>query len=68
MRELVPFLGQGLVVIGPCPLRVEREVELVFLAELEARLGQGLVPEVGPRVTLGVGEVPAKFGVRVKTA
>jgi hypothetical protein len=40
-------------VIGPCPLRIEREVELVFPPELEARLGQGLVPEVGGRVTLG---------------
>src|SRR6266702_8587040 len=45
--------GQGLVVEGARGGRVEGEVELVLPAELEARVGQGVVPGQGARVALG---------------
>ena len=35
MRHFHGLLGQGLVMIGPRRVGVEREVELVFPAELE---------------------------------
>ena len=38
--------GQRLVVVGAGSVRVEAEVELVFPAELEARLGQGVVADL----------------------
>src|SRR5690606_7575319 len=40
VRDLVAFLRQGLVVELEGTLGVQRQVELVFPAELEARLGQ----------------------------
>ena len=50
MGELVRLLGQGLVVVGPRRVGIEREVELVLPAELEARLGQRVVARgVAPR-------------------
>src|SRR6266511_3034556 len=39
MRELGAFLWQRLIVILACNFRIEREVELIFPAKLEARLG-----------------------------
>ncbi len=53
MRDLVRFLRQGLVVEGPRRFRVEREVELVFPAELEARPRQGVIAQLGGRMSLG---------------
>ena len=40
MRQLVRVLGQSLVVEGLGLFRIQAEVELVLLAELEARLAQ----------------------------
>ena len=43
MRDLGGFLGHGFVVEFARLVRVEAEVELVFPAEFEARLGQRVV-------------------------
>src|SRR5205085_3354805 len=45
--------GQGRVVVGAGPFGIEREVELVLPAELEAGLGEGVVPSLGAGVALG---------------
>src|SRR5690606_38649283 len=47
------FLGQRLVVEGTRGVRVQAQVELVLPAELEARLGQGVVADLRAGVTLG---------------
>src|SRR5690606_20085139 len=50
--------GQRLVVVGAGGVGVERQVELVLPAELEAGVGQRVVPRLGQRVALGeVGRV-----------
>src|SRR5205823_331133 len=51
--ELRPVRGQGLVVELARRLGVEREVELVLPAELEARLRERVVPLAGARMALG---------------
>src|SRR5690625_3316486 len=48
--HLGTLLGQGLVVEGAGPLGVQPQVELIDPAKLEARLAQGIVPQLGPRV------------------
>ncbi len=53
--ELGPLGRQGLVVELAGGLGIEREVELVLPAELEARLRQRVVP--GPRSRMALGEV-----------
>src|SRR5256712_3230459 len=53
VRELRPLRGQGLVVELARRLRVEREVELVLPAELEARLTERVVPLARAGVALG---------------
>src|SRR3989454_909868 len=52
VRELRPLRGQGLVVELARRLRIEREVELVLPAELEARLRERVVPLACARVAL----------------
>src|SRR5690606_34240170 len=52
MRDLVTFLGQGLVVEVPRTLGIEREVELVFPAELEARFRERVVAHLRTREAL----------------
>ncbi len=47
MRHLVGVLGQSLVVEGARPVRVQPQVELVLPAEFEARLGNGVVAQLG---------------------
>src|SRR5690606_40939332 len=51
VRDLGRILGQGLVVEGACGVRVQAQVELVFPAEFEARLGQGIVTDLRTRMT-----------------
>jgi len=51
--HLGAFLGQGLVVEFPGLVRVQAQVELVFPAEFEAGLAQGVVPDLGAGVALG---------------
>ncbi|SLD07736.1 Uncharacterised protein [Mycobacteroides abscessus subsp. massiliense] len=53
MRRLGRLGGQRLVVEFASGVRVQREIELILPAELEARLGQGIVAELCPRVPLG---------------
>ena len=53
MRRLGRLRGQRLVVERLGRHRVQRERELVPPAELEPRLGQGVVPFVRARVALG---------------
>ena len=48
MRELVRLLRQRLVVIGARRVGIEREVELVLPAELEAGLRQRIVARAAP--------------------
>src|SRR2546426_6436714 len=52
VRELRPLRGQGLVVELARRLRIEREVELVLPAELEARLRERVVPLACARMAL----------------
>ena len=52
MRDLVGVLGQGLVVVGARRVGVEREVELVVPAEVEAGAGEGVVAQLRGRVAL----------------
>jgi hypothetical protein len=51
--DLGRFLGQGFVVELARLVRVEAEVELVFPAELEAGLAQGVVADLRAGVALG---------------
>ena len=60
MRQLVAFLGQGLVVEFARLLRVQREVELVHPAELEARLAERVV--TGLRAGQPLGQVGGMGG------
>ncbi len=53
MSRLGGLRRQGLVVELPCRVRVEGEVELVLPPELEAGVGQRVVPFLGTRVPLG---------------
>src|ERR1044072_7997658 len=53
VRELGSFLRQGLVVILARDFGVEREVELILPAELEARLRERVVSELRAGVALG---------------
>src|ERR1700731_5371941 len=58
MRHLVALLRQRRIVEGAGRVRVEREVELVLPAEIEARPRQRIVARPGPGVPLGkVGSV-----------
>ena len=52
MRHLVRVLGQRLVVIGARRVGVERQVELVLPAELEARARQGVIAQLRRRMPL----------------
>src|SRR5689334_16944299 len=52
VRELGPLLRQRLVVVLARDLWVEGEVELVFPAELEARLRERVVAQLRARMTL----------------
>ena len=49
MSHLGPLLRQGLVLVGAGGVRVQREVELVLPAELEAGFGESVVPLLGAR-------------------
>src|SRR5215831_18652793 len=51
MRDLVRLLGQGLVVVLARGVGVEREVELVDPAELEARARERVVADLRRRMT-----------------
>ena len=53
MGHFLGGLGQGFVVIAARGVRVQGEVELVVPAELEAGFGQGVVADLGGRVSLG---------------
>ncbi len=53
MRHLVRLLGQRLVVVVARGVGVEREVELVDPAELEAGAGERVVAQLRRRVALG---------------
>ena len=53
MRDLGAFGRQRLVVVGPRRDRIERQVELILPAELEARLAERVVPRLRARVPLG---------------
>src|SRR5579883_880811 len=55
VRRLVRVLGQGLVVELLRGRRIERQVELVDPAELEARLGERIVAQ--PRRGMALGEI-----------
>src|SRR5439155_15052486 len=50
---LGPVGRQGLVVVRPGRVRVERQLELVGPAEVETGLGEGVVPRLGAGVALG---------------
>src|SRR5215212_2529621 len=52
VRELCALLRQGFVVIFTRDFRVEREVELVFPAKLEARFRESVVPELRTQMSL----------------
>src|SRR5918911_4455442 len=63
VRELGALLRQGLVVVLARDFGVEGEVELVFPAELEARLREGVVAELRAGVPFGeVGGVRGEAG------
>ena len=53
VRDLGAVGRQRLVVEGARGHRIERQVELVLPAELEARLRQRVVPRLRPRMALG---------------
>ena len=53
MGRLVGLLGQGFIVKFTGLVRVQGQVELIFPAKLKARLGQGVVPQLGRRMPLG---------------
>jgi hypothetical protein len=53
VRGLRRLRGQRLVVEGARRVRVEGEVELVLPAELEAGLGESIVPVPGAGMPLG---------------
>ena len=58
MRRLGAFHRQSFVVKLPRLLRIEREIELVFPANLEARLADGVVALLRRGMSLGeVGRV-----------
>jgi len=54
VRHLVRLLGQRLVVVAARRVGVEREVELVLPAEVEARVGNRVVAQLRRRVALGI--------------
>src|SRR5471032_3376761 len=53
VRDLGRVFRQGFVVIRARGVRVQAEVELVFPAELEPRLAQGVIADLRPRMALG---------------
>ena len=53
MRHLVRLLGQRLVMVFAGGVGIEREVELVVPAELEAGARERVVAELRRRVALG---------------
>ena len=53
MRHFVRLFGQGLVVIIARRFRVEREIELVFLAELKPGAAQSIIADLRRRVAFG---------------
>ena len=62
VRGLRAFLRQGLVVEFAGGLGIEREVELILPAELEARFADGVVAVLGAGVAFGeVGGVGGEF-------
>jgi hypothetical protein len=50
MRHLVRFLGQRLAARG---VRIERQIELIDPAQLEARTTQGIIAQLRYRMALG---------------
>ena len=52
MSRFCAGMRQGDIMIFTCPLRVEREVELVFPAELKTGLGQGIIAQLGTGMSL----------------
>jgi hypothetical protein len=60
--DFAGLLRQGFIVIGPRGERVEREVELVFPAEFEARFRHGVIADLRPGVAFReVGGVGGDF-------
>ncbi len=53
MRHLGALRRQGFIVELTCSLGIETEIELIFPAELEARLAEGVVAILGARMALG---------------
>src|SRR2546426_7937527 len=53
MGALGSFLWQGLVMKLPGRQRIQAQVELILPAEFESRLAQGVVPVLGPGMSLG---------------
>ena len=53
MRNLVAVLRQGLVVELTRRVGIERQVELVFPAEVEARLAHRVIADLSGRMPLG---------------
>jgi hypothetical protein len=53
VRDLVGFLGQRFLVVVARGVGVEREVELVLPAEVEAGVREGVVAQLRRRVALG---------------
>ena len=47
------FFRHGLIMELPRRFRIEREVELVFPAEFEARMGKRIIPKPRPGVSFG---------------
>ncbi len=53
MGDLAGFLRQGFVVIGARGGRIERQIELIFPAEFETRLGHGVIADLCARMAFG---------------
>lgn len=50
MRHFAGLLGQGFVVVGAGGKRVERQIKLVFPAELKARFRHRVITDLRPRM------------------
>lgn len=53
VSHLAGLLRQGLVVVGTGGVGIQRQIELILPAELEACLGHGVVADLGTRMPLG---------------
>ncbi|VDZ75443.1 Uncharacterised protein [Atlantibacter hermannii] len=53
MRHLAGFLRQRFVVIRTGSERIERQIELVFPAEFEARFRHGVIADLRARMAFG---------------